>query len=81
MKPYTRRLKTASVYMHRFHPIYSIASLSQGIMCFAYIIAGIVIWEMQIVVVGAIFIVLNSYLTRRLELPMVERWMNSKETL
>ena len=81
MKPYTRRLKTASVYMHRFHPIYSTASLFQGIMCWAYVVAGLVIWEMQLVLVGAIFIVLNSYLTNKLELPMVEGWMNSKESL
>jgi len=50
-------------------------------MCWAYVVAGLVIWEMQLVLVGAIFIVLNSYLTNKLELPMVEGWMNSKESL
>lgn len=77
MKPYTRRLKTASAYIHKFHPIYSISSLIQGLMCWAFVVVGIVYFRMDIIIVGAVLIVLNSYLTNKLELPMVERWMNS----
>jgi hypothetical protein len=73
---YTERLWRVHHYIKNIHPIYWISDLVSGLVIFAYVVIGLILWSLPIFAIGISLLIINHYWVKYISLPMIETWIN-----